>query len=224
MSIQSELKRGYGLAYEQAYTLACEELAKIDDIEQQSLRRGTKYLETGSGKLIIIEYLNRTYQVSLPEVEISLTDSEELVPIQDKILLLHYFNGAKGTLASSRVISFKEIKEGVVYFPTFFKRAIKPLLDNFSQEPNRLIEAASKLGGVPADIGDAAVTINAFHHVPIIFVLWRGDEEFPPEGNIIFNSNISNYLPTEDIIVLCQNIAWTLVRLFKAGGDKTGSN
>ena len=105
--------------------------------------------------------------------------------------------------------------EGTVYAPTFSKRAIKPILDTFGKEPQRLIEAAEKLGGHKADYGDVAVTINAFSRVPITLVLWRSDEEFAPAGNVLFDSTISDYLPTEDIIVLSETVAWKLVRCLR---------
>ncbi|HUT97259.1 MAG TPA: DUF3786 domain-containing protein, partial [Dehalococcoidales bacterium] len=65
--------------------------------------------------------------------------------------------------------------------------------------------------------GDVAVTINAFKRVPITFVLWRGDEEFPPDGSILFDATVSDYLSIEDTNVLCERIAWKLVRLLKEG-------
>jgi hypothetical protein len=56
------------------------------------------------------------------------------------------------------------------------------------------------------------VNINAFDRVPTTLVLWRGDEELAPNGNILFDSNISDYLSTEDITVLCETIVWKLVK------------
>ena len=57
----------------------------------------------------------------------------------------------------------------------------------------------------------------AFPRVPITLVLWRGDDEFPPDGNILFDRSISDYLTTEDVNVLCETIAWTLVKSARAG-------
>ena len=51
--------------------------------------------------------------------------------------------------------------------------------------------------------------------VPITFVLWQGDAEFPPEGNILLDSTISHFLPAEDIIVVCETVSRKLVRLLK---------
>ncbi len=211
---------GYGLAYK----LVCEQLARIGDIEQQCLKSGTQYQVMDSQKAIVVEYLNQSYRVTLPDVEVSLRDEEGVVLLRDKILILHYLAQAKGIPLSNEIITYKELPEGPNYFRTFYKRAIKPLVDHFGQEPGRLIDIAKKLGGYKADYGDVAVTINAFSQVPITLVLWRGDEEFPPEGNILFDSTIPDYLSTEDINVLCEVIAWKLVKLLRAGGDNSGRN
>ena len=208
MSNQNSHEYGYELAYK----MASEQLAKIGNIEQQCLRSSTQYQVTDSQKAIIVEYLNQSYEVTLPDVEISLIDSEAEVPLRDKILILHYLTLAKGTPTANKMITYKELPEGSNYLPTFSKRAIKPLSDHFGNEPHRLIDVAEKLGGRSADYGDVAVTINAFRRVPITLVLWQGDAELPPEGSIIFDATISDYLSTEDINVLCETIVWRLVR------------
>ena len=208
-------QRNYESAYELAYKLACEQLAKIDDIEQQCRKSGAQYQVAGSKKTIIIQYLNQSYLITLPDIEISLVDSAEQVPIRDRLLILHYFTSAKGTPAANRLITFRELPEGKVYSPTFSKRTIKPIVDQFGQEPHLLIDAGEKLGGHKADYGDMAVTINAFSRVPITIILWRGDDELAPQGNVVFDAAISDYLPTEDITVLCETLTWRLVRYLR---------
>ena len=208
-------QQNYEYGYELAYKLACEQLAKFDNIEQQCLKSGARYQVIDSQKIIILEYLNQSYQIVFPDIDISLIDSEEEVPMRDKILILHYFTQAKGTPITNKITAFRELPEGANYFPTFSKRAIKPFLDHFGREPERLIDAARKLGGHKVDYGDVAVTINAFSYVPITLVLWQGNGEFIPEGNILFDSTISDYLFTYDITVLCETIAWKLVKYLK---------
>ncbi|MBA7526382.1 hypothetical protein ES705_18544 [subsurface metagenome] len=211
MSNQQNSEYGYELAYK----LACEQLAKFDNIEQQCLKSGARYRVIDSQKIILLEYLNQSYQIVFPDIDISLIDSEEEVPMRDKILILHYLTQAKGTPVTNKITAFRELPEGANYFPTFSKRAIKPLLDHFGREPERLIGAAEKLGGHKVDYGDVAVTINAFSYVPITLVLWRGNGEFVPEGSILFDNTISDYLSTEDINVLCETISWRLVKYLK---------
>lgn len=203
--------------YKLAYQLAAEKLAKIGDIEQQCLRCEARYI--ASRKAIALDYLNRPYLISLPTADVSPETGEEILPIREKILILHYFIQAKGTPLSNKLITYKELKDGINYFPIFSKRAISPLVTFFGNEPHLLLDIAGLLGGHKADYGDAAVTINAFSRVPVTLALWKGDDEFAPEGTIMFDSTISDYLTNDDVHALCETIAWKLVKLLKAGGD-----
>jgi hypothetical protein len=195
-------------AYELAYKLACKKLASMD-IELQCHKSGAQYVDRNR---IIVEYLHRPYLIAFPDNEVSLKDNKEEVPLRDRILILHYLTLAKGTPATNRLVTFRQLSGGASYFPAFSQRATKPLLNHFGKEPELLTDAAAKLGGYKADYGDVAVTINAFPRVPITFALWQGDDEFPSKGSIMFDASISDYLSTEDITVLCETIIWKLVK------------
>lgn len=208
-------RRGYDDAYELAYKLAAEKLAQIKDIEQQCRNSGTEYRITDSLKTIVIQYLNRSHLITLPDVKISLEEGTEEISLREKVLFLHYFISAKGTPPTDKLITFRELPEGNVYYPTFLQRTAKPLMNRFGQEPQLLVEVGKKLGGYKVEHGDTAITIDAFSRVPITFILWRGDEEFAPQGNVVFDANISDYLPTEDITVLCETITWKLIRFLQ---------
>jgi len=205
-------QQNYEYAYGMAYQLARERLAKIDDIAEQCRRSGTQYQVTDSRETVIVQYLDQSYQITLPDADVSLVDSSEAVPIREKVLILHYFISAQGVPPANRLITFRELPEGTVYSPTFEKRTIRPLLARFGEEPRLLFAASEKMGGRQADYGDTAVTISAFNRVPITIILWQGDDEFAPQGNIVFDANVSDYLATEDITVLCETITWRLIR------------
>ena len=216
-SLTLPIKRDDEYGYELAHRLACEQLAQINDIEGQCRKCGARHL--AAPRAVALQYLNQTYIITYPDARISLKDKDEEVPLLDRILLLHYFTQAKGTPLSNRLISFKELPEGAGYFPTFYKRAIKPLIICFGSEPSRLLDMARLLGGHEADYGDVSATIDALSRVPLTLVLWEGDAEFPPEGSIMFDRTISDYLPTEDIIFLCQSTALRLAKLLKSTGE-----
>jgi hypothetical protein len=202
------------IAHEMAFKIARERLAAIKDIERQCQRSGARYLR--DEKAVIVEHLNRSYKISLPDGEVSFIDGAEAVPIRDKILILHYFTRAAGTALTGKLITYKELQEGINYYPTFFKRAIEPIVTNFKDRPEQLTDVALTLGGQKSSYGDIAVTMAAFPNVPLTIVLWRGDEEFPLDGNILFDSTIADYLPTEDVTIICEKIAWSLVRLARS--------
>ncbi len=191
------------------HKLACEQLASVKDIEEQCRRSGARYIEPNE---IAISYLNRPYHIMLPDARVLSADSGVEAPLRDKILILHYFTGAKGTAATGKLIAFEQLSGGVSYFPAFSQRAVGPLVKNFGKSPGLLKETAAKLGGREAGYGDASVTINAFDRVPVTLVLWRGDEDVAPNGNILFDASVSDYLPTEDVTVVCETIIWKLVK------------
>ena len=209
-SIKFPDNRNYEYAYNQSFQLAKERLNAVSDLPALCRKSGTSY--DASVKTITVDYLNSKYLITLPDVSITIVGSNETVPIRDKVILLHYVLTAKGTPLSNRQITFKELPEGIVYFRTFYQRTIKHIITAFSKNPEKLIAAGEKLGGKKANFGDAAVTINALPYVPITFVVWRGDEEFGAEGNVLYDSTITDYLPVEDIIVLSEVVTWKLVK------------
>ena len=206
---------GYDL--EPAYKLAREQLAKVEDIEQLCLKSGSRCLVTGSQQEIAIEYLNRLYRITTPNVEVLLANSKDEASMRDRVLILHYLLSAKGTSITNKLIAFKELSGGGNYFRTFSKRAIEPLVEHFGEQPHVLIDTAGKLGGHTVAYGDVAVTVNAFSRVPVTIVLWQGDEEFPAQGDILFDAAISDYLSTYDVTVLCESIIWKLVKFSREG-------
>jgi hypothetical protein len=161
---------------------------------------------------ILVQYISQPCVVTLPDGEICLQDSGEGVSLRDKVLILHYLTAAKGTPATNRLITFGELPGCASYFPVFQQLAVVPLLNRFGEEPELLLEAAAKLRGQKAHYEDVSVIISAFSRVPVTIVLWRGDDEFSPRGSIMFDSAISDYLPTEDIREVCGIIARKLVK------------
>jgi hypothetical protein len=85
-------------------------------------------------------------------------------------------------------------------------------VSNFGEDPSQLLAISREFGGVESDFGDTAVVIPAFPRVPVSIVIWRGDDEFPAEGSVMFDANINDYLTTEDVTVTSEVITWKLVR------------
>ena len=211
-------QRNFQHAYEQAWKLALRELSQIDDLEGQCRKSGARLELVSNKRVITLDYLNQPYLITLPEAEIRAVSGQEPVSPREKLLVLHYFIRARGSALTGDKITYKELPDGAGYFPVFYKRAIKPLVDNFGQQPQRLLEAAGKFGGQRAGFGDVAVAIDAFSRVPVTLVLWAGDDELQPEGSILFDGNITDYLSAEDVTVLCETISWSLVRARQAEG------
>lgn len=160
-------------------------------------------------KEFIVPFLGEEYHVKYPSGIVYHSLGEE-VALVNQILILHYLNYAEGTPLHHKWISFKELPSGQIYINPFYNRAVRPLIRFFGNEPDFLIKAGLALGGKQENLGDASVTITVFPMVPVTYVIWRGDEELPPSGNVLFDESAPSYLPTEDYAVIGGMIVFEL--------------
>ena len=207
-------------------------MPRIDDY-RQALELGRKeladknpdLLATFSGAVIerdkqgisvfCINFLNSDIIFSWPELEFAQRGSDAELPIQQQILLLHYLHGAwcsSGAGITGEWISFQEVPDGKFYLDAFHRRAKNPMVQAFGQHPGLLVKLAGEIfGAEPSDQGDVSVLVKALPLVPVALIIWKGDEEFPPEGNILFDRNILKMLSAEDIAWLSGMVVYPLM-------------
>lgn len=128
----------------------------------------------------------------------------EEVPVPVEILLLHYSTRASGVMPIGEKVSFKELPNGFIYNEPFVNRVIRPLVAAFGDQPELLHRSGTAIGGKPVPLGDAAVEVPALPRVPLTFIIWAGDEEFTPNGGVLFDATAPEYLGTEDCVILAQ--------------------
>jgi len=156
-------------------------------------------------------FLNRPVTISWPDLAFQ-KDSGEEIPIKQKILILHYLNGANRVDPAEDWISYKDIPSARFYLDAFNRRVKYPLVSAFGEQPDRLPPVAKELfGATTSSIGDSSVRIQAFPKVPITLVIWKGDEEFPSDGTILFDSSIKDMLSAEDITELTSQVVYPLI-------------
>lgn len=214
LSMNKTNKTGFEAAYDEAFKLACEDF-KNNDIELCC-----KYAEaeicirSEDSSTIQIKFINKFVTINIPKFTFEVT-SPDTVDIWEKILILHYLAKANTDALTGSLITYRQIKSGSVYFPTFEKRSILPFTKFFAENSDSLLEVAKHINAEKYDSGDMAIKIMAFPYVPLYFVLWKGDDEFPPSGNILFDETIEKILSAEDIAVLSQQIVFKLINISK---------
>jgi hypothetical protein len=156
-----------------------------------------------------VGFLGTRHTVTFPAGEVR-TASGEAVPLIREVLILHYLTGASGLPVQNRWIAFRELPDGAIYVGPFQARAVQPLVRYFGPAPEKLIPAAEALGGFPVAMGDAGAVVPAFPLVPVAVILWRGDEEFPAAGNILFDGSAPTHMSAEDYVVLASLVVGEL--------------
>jgi hypothetical protein len=172
---------------------------------------GALYIQEGGSDIIRLTFLNRVITISWPDL-LFYQDSNEEVPIKKKILILHYLNGSKKQDLTGELITFQDIPSARFYLDAFNRRVKYPLINAFGDQPDQLPLVAKELfGATTSSVGDISVLIEALPKIPVTLVIWRGDEEFPSDGTILFDSSIRDMLRAEDISELTSMIVYPLI-------------
>ncbi|MCL1802744.1 MAG: DUF3786 domain-containing protein [Eubacteriaceae bacterium] len=117
---------------------------------------------------------------------------------QSVILLLRYLCEGRYEASSGALLDYKDMPWGQVYYRVFEGRCLKRLAYGFGNSLNAFSQAMEKLGGEKLDMGDASYRFAFLDGLYIVFIMWQGDDEFPPSAQILFEDNIPAAFTAED--------------------------
>ena len=186
------------MGYEDALALAEQKLAQIPP-ENVCQACGVRY----EGGEFYLPWFNSERKLSSASVT-------------QKILWLHYLTAKGVKNGSGRLMAYREAAPALFYEPNFYKRAIRPFVNCFGKNPDQLIEIGTALGGRTASMGDVSVTIKVLPCLPLTFIIWKGSEEFPPDGNILFDQTAKTWFGAEDLAVLASVAVYEMIGVQKS--------
>jgi hypothetical protein len=208
--------------YKQALKLASDQLSDKDPGLVATLSGAGLSRDKEGHARLTLNALNQEVSIPWPDFTFAVEKGAAEIPIQQQILYLHYLCGAlasKGAGAKGEWISFQEIPDGRFYMDAFQRRAKNPMVMTFGEKPELLLKVATEVyGAAPFDQGDVSVVVQSLPLVPIALILWKGDEEFPPEGNVLFDRSIVGLLSAEDVAWLSGMVVYPLIGKAKAKG------
>ena len=178
-----------------------EEYALIDPVK----RAGELDITYRDGSFSV-DMLGESYRISWPEGVIS-SENESALAIwsnEAKIMLYRYLVHGQAVPSSGQYKTFRELPWGEVYIRTFTGRCINRLAFKFSRDLESYRKAAVLLGGQPLSHSDAGFEYVFIGGYRIQVFIWKGDEEFPPNAQILYTDNFSVGLSAEDCVVAAE--------------------
>ncbi len=171
-------------------------------------------LEPDGQTAINVPVLNGNVRVLHPSIEIQA--SEEVNTFVLKLLTVLYLSTTNGADPSGEWIPYRELP-GARFYEPVFKRSVEiPLATEFGSDINGFNDACATLGGLRQEHGDIAYSFNLFPKVPLCFVLWVADEEFPANAQVLFDSNCYHHLNAFDLRMGAEEISRRLIRFHSA--------
>lgn len=134
---------------------------------------------------------------------------EELTPFF-RLMVLVYLTEARDVLPRHTWVSEKDLKGGSTFFRGPHSLQVREIEGRYGKDPDAFLEAGKRLGGSQVLYGDKGFALDVFPRVPMAYVLWKGDEEFPPKVGVLFDSTVESHLPLD--IIWCM-VAETTRRL-----------
>jgi Domain of unknown function (DUF3786) len=202
-----------------ALRLAREKLVEVDP-KEAALRLDCTLGETDGGATLAFSFMGDGVTVAVADGT-AVFDGGHPVPDFLLVLLLHYVIAEGRFLPGQDRISFAQVPSGAFYLPAFDRGTKARIVKTFGENPDLLGQVAEKVGWERIDQGDLGVEARAFPHVPVAFVIWAADEEFPPDANILFDASIASFLPTEDIAMISRLLVGKACKTAeKIEGDK----
>ncbi len=114
---------------------------------------------------------------------------------------------------AGKLSTLREFEGGALYYPVFKSRAIDVIVKTFGAAPDLLRRAGEALRAEPVKMGDVGFRVHFFPKLPIVVVLWLGDEEVSASANILFDESAGKILPTEDLSAAAEALAQRLVSI-----------
>ncbi|UCE92332.1 MAG: DUF3786 domain-containing protein [Methanobacteriota archaeon] len=187
--------------------------AALEELDPRQLAEDLGAVVDGRPSVLRLAMLNDECFVDLSGKAVTYSDlGGPEVPRFLQVLILHYLAGATKTQLTDRLISFRELSGGALYYPAFKARTIDPLVEEFGLSPERLRRVAAKLNAEPLEVGTVGVKVRFFDRLPVAVILWLGDSEVSASASILYDASAAKILPTEDLTVVGGVVSRTLIK------------
>ena len=165
--------------------------------EEAVTRTGVKW----DGGEFYVNLLGREYAISHPEYAIRPLDSGALPPLPVQTFLLRYLLESKQVAWSGEWKTFREMPWGEMYIKPYTGRVLTRAAFTFGTRVAAFKAACEKLGALPLPNGDAGYQLDLIGDYQMRILVWEGDEEFPPNAQVLYTDNFAQGFAAEDRVV-----------------------
>ncbi|MEG0377646.1 MAG: DUF3786 domain-containing protein, partial [Eubacterium sp.] len=170
----------------------------------------------GEKGLFTVTLMGQMYKVKYPEGDVLLADEKEFDDYKSMTMILRYLLNAQGMPPMGTTVAYRDISGGNHYFKSFEGRCLKRFAFTFNYDVKGLKHAMEKLKAEPKSFGDLSYCFEFIDNMYLTVILWLGDDEFPPEAQILFDRNITSGFDAEDLAVMGDIFIPALKRLAKS--------
>ena len=174
-----------------------EELFRSLQPQEAAERTGAKW----DGKEFYVNLLGREYAISHPEYALRPLDGGALPPLPVQTFLLRYLLESKASSWAGEWKTFREMPWGEMYIKPYTGRVLTRAAFTFGTRLAAFMAAAQKMGAAPVSHGDAGYEFDLIGNFKMRILVWEGDDEFPPNAQVLYSDNFATGFAAEDRVV-----------------------
>ena len=153
------------------------------------------------GREFYVNLLGREFAISHPIYAIRAMDEAPLPPLPVQTFLLRYLMESKTVAWAGNWKTFREMPWGELYIKPYTGRVLTRAAFTFGTRVAAFKAACEKMGATPIKHGDAGYQFNLIGKYAMQIIVWEGDDEFPPNAQVIYTDNFAEGFAAEDRVV-----------------------
>ena len=170
------------------------------DLEPASVQNRLSNVKWENGEFYV-NLLGRTFAIAHPQYAIRALDEGKLPPLPTQTFLLRYLLEGKDVAWGGQWKTFREMPWGEMYIKPYTGRVLTRAAFTFGTRVAAFKAACEKMGAVSLQHGDAGYQFELVDGYAIQILVWEGDEEFPPNAQVIYSDNFADGFAAEDRVV-----------------------
>lgn len=143
-----------------------------------------------------VTLLGREYTITHPNAAVT---PEAPLPVQT--FLLRYLLESQKTAWAGQWKTFREMPWGEMYIKPYTGRVLTRAAFTFGTRIAAFKAAAEKMGAIALTHGDAGYQFDLIGDFRMQIMVWEGDDEFPPNAQVIYSDNFETGFAAEDRVV-----------------------
>ena len=169
------------------------------DPAEASARTGAAF----DGEAFSLCLMGTDYRITWPQYSISSADENAfaLKALPPQTFLLRYLLEGKKVAAKGEYKTFREMPWGELYIQPFTGRCLTRAAFTFGTRVEKFAAAMEKLGAQKLKYGDAGYELELLPGYAMRLIVWAGDDEFPPNSQILYSDNFADSFSAEDRVV-----------------------
>ncbi len=174
---------------------------KLDPVEAAQ-RCGVKY--DAEKQQFTVRLLYTDYVVSWPKFAIAseTEDGFALKNLPAQMLIIRFLLEGCASKGSGSFLTYREMPWGEVYLKPFTGRCITRAAFTFGTRLAAFEKAMEKMPAIKLSSGDASYQMEIMPGYEVRLIVWEGDDEFPPNTQILFSDNFPKAFSAEDRTVV----------------------